>query len=316
MPHLSDAELKTMLVVYADTVGWDLDAPDKTCAAAIPYRRFERLAGLSRSPVYRAIKSLIAAGVITAEQQRDPAGDLAASLFRPSILPAYQPKDRWVVPLEKPGSAAGDTTQCRDRHQGSAATETTGSVANGTGVVPRAAPYTEIETETTSESNPQKCSSPKGGDEFRLFPPKPRVQTKGRDGLSPQQEIWFGQWWPEYWRHEAKKAARMAFGRQVKTEEVFRKVMVATRAQSAEMMSREPSKRPHGATWLNGERWNDEIEVPQNGRHEIGREQQPSFLVRSTAQGNSFQRGLAEAARLSEMKVRPHDGKMAATGEK
>jgi hypothetical protein len=35
--------------------------------------------------------------------------------------------------------------------------------------------------------------------------------------------------------------------------------MAATRAQKPEMLSKEPSKRPHGASWLNGERWQDEL---------------------------------------------------------
>lgn len=34
--------------------------------------------------------------------------------------------------------------------------------------------------------------------------------------------------------------------------------MAATRAQKPEMMQREEKHRPHGATWLNGERWEDE----------------------------------------------------------
>jgi hypothetical protein len=41
--------------------------------------------------------------------------------------------------------------------------------------------------------------------------------------------------------------------------------MAATREQSPEMLNREPSKRPYGATWLNGERWEDEPSAPVNG---------------------------------------------------
>ena len=76
---------------------------------------------------------------------------------------------------------------------------------------------------------------------------------------------WFSQWWKIYWppKH-ARAAAEKAFRAKVKTEARFQRVMAATREQSPEMLSREPSKRPYGATWLNGERWEDEL-APVNG---------------------------------------------------
>jgi hypothetical protein len=37
--------------------------------------------------------------------------------------------------------------------------------------------------------------------------------------------------------------------------------MRATRAQKPEMLMRDAHHRPHGATWLNGERWEDETEI-------------------------------------------------------
>ena len=75
-------------------------------------------------------------------------------------------------------------------------------------------------------------------------------------------EGWFEQWWPAYWRKVAKKAAQAAFKKHVKTPERFAQVMTATRTQTAAMMAREPDKRPHGASWLNGERWTDEPSQP------------------------------------------------------
>jgi hypothetical protein len=66
------------------------------------------------------------------------------------------------------------------------------------------------------------------------------------------------EWWTEYWLRKAKKPAREAFAKRVTTEERFLQVMTATRAQRAEMLSKEPVKRPHAATWLNQERWEDE----------------------------------------------------------
>jgi hypothetical protein len=78
--------------------------------------------------------------------------------------------------------------------------------------------------------------------------------------LASQQEAWFKAWWAEYWHKRAKKAALYAFRKHVKTEEQFHLVLAAMRAQKPEMLQREPVRRPYGATWLNGERWEDELQ--------------------------------------------------------
>ena len=76
------------------------------------------------------------------------------------------------------------------------------------------------------------------------------------------RESWFDAWWPNYWRKVAKQDAQKAFKKHVRTEELFQQVMAATRTQTPMMMAREPDKRPHGATWINGARWNDEPSQP------------------------------------------------------
>ncbi len=53
--------------------------------------------------------------------------------------------------------------------------------------------------------------------------------------------------------------ARAAFGKHVTNETRFNEIMVATRGQTAGMLAKEQRFRPLGATWLNGERWHDEI---------------------------------------------------------
>jgi hypothetical protein len=78
--------------------------------------------------------------------------------------------------------------------------------------------------------------------------------------LASQQEAWFKGWWAEYWHKRAMKAAYHAFRKQVKTEDQFQVVMAAVRAQKPEMLQREPAKRPYASTWLNGERWEDELQ--------------------------------------------------------
>ncbi len=42
-----------------------------------------------------------------------------------------------------------------------------------------------------------------------------------------------------------------------------RAVMAGLRAQLPELLAREPSHRPYPATWLNGKRWEDEIDSPE-----------------------------------------------------
>ncbi len=84
--------------------------------------------------------------------------------------------------------------------------------------------------------------------------------AKVADGLTAEQDGWFSEWWSAYWRRVAKKPARKAFAKLIRTREQFDAVMAATRAQSPEMLGRTIDKRPHPATWLNGERWNDETE--------------------------------------------------------
>ena len=88
-----------------------------------------------------------------------------------------------------------------------------------------------------------------------LFPVEPSKPAESVDG-------WFNEWWAGYWLRKAKKAARRAFGKQVKTAARFEQVMAAMQVQTPEMLSREPQHRPHGATWLNGERWADETTGP------------------------------------------------------
>jgi hypothetical protein len=87
---------------------------------------------------------------------------------------------------------------------------------------------------------------------------KPAPPRNRSEGVTREQESRFEEWWSEYWRHTAKKAARVAFSKHVRTEARFQQIMAATRAQRPGMVAREEHHRPHGATWLNGERWEDE----------------------------------------------------------
>jgi hypothetical protein len=123
----------------------------------------------------------------------------------------------------------------------------------------------EKETERKKETHKHPCSSDDERDgNFRSFNNrrtdshirKPSVKF---GDLTSEQEEWFTAWWSIYWRLVCKKAARVEFGKWVTTKERFEEVMVATKAQSEDMMGRLPENRPHGATWLRDERWTDAL---------------------------------------------------------
>ncbi len=86
---------------------------------------------------------------------------------------------------------------------------------------------------------------------------KPKASPSGKRIGTPEQAQWFEKFWSAYWRKQARKPALAAFCKAVKTAEQFAAVMAAIAAQSPEMLRREPQHRPHAATWLNHERWND-----------------------------------------------------------
>ncbi len=88
--------------------------------------------------------------------------------------------------------------------------------------------------------------------------PKTARSGDGRQG-------WFDAWWEIFWLDIAKKAAQQAFKTQVRTPERFQEIMRATEAQRPGMLAREPRHRPHGATWLRDERWNDKPSQPRAG---------------------------------------------------
>jgi hypothetical protein len=65
--------------------------------------------------------------------------------------------------------------------------------------------------------------------------------------------------WEKYWRKVGKKAARIAWLKKVRLTETLIDVERSLEAQNAVMLAKEAEHRPHMATWLNGERWRDEM---------------------------------------------------------
>jgi uncharacterized protein YdaU (DUF1376 family) len=116
---------------------------------------------------------------------------------------------------------------------------------------------------------PHQPSAPNGAGgnvpPFALAPEQPAAggkRAKARKSLSPEQQAWFAEWWPTYWRRVARKDAEEAFRVNVLTQARFDQVMAATKRQTASMLQRDPDKRPYPATWLDGARWDDEPSRP------------------------------------------------------
>jgi hypothetical protein len=112
---------------------------------------------------------------------------------------------------------------------------------------------------------PFTTTEPDGMFSEQDLPVNPQAE---RRRVQRQQDLWFEQWWAVYWLKKSRKRAREAFGKHVRTEALFQQVMAATKAQSPEMLSREPKHRPHGATWLNGARWEDEAAPEATPKHD------------------------------------------------
>ena len=89
------------------------------------------------------------------------------------------------------------------------------------------------------------------------------------------QGIQFAEFWRDGWLKKGKKDARKMFDRYCTSEAMWQKVHAAELAQRPAMLLRDPEHRPHMATWLNGERWEDEVDPPPT-----------AITIRSVDKGN------------------------------
>lgn len=88
-------------------------------------------------------------------------------------------------------------------------------------------------------------------------------KRKAGDFVSPAQASAFAEFWSEYPLKKAKPNAQKAYVKSVRTTKQHRDVMAGLRGQVPGMLAADPQHRPHPATWLNGRRWEDEIESEQ-----------------------------------------------------
>jgi hypothetical protein len=94
---------------------------------------------------------------------------------------------------------------------------------------------------------------------------KERKGKKGKEGkadkgITGEQETLFIRFWDLYPNKKARKAARKAFdtaARKVPIETMLK--ALAEQKQSADWKKDGGQYIPHASTWLNGERWNDQV---------------------------------------------------------
>lgn len=80
--------------------------------------------------------------------------------------------------------------------------------------------------------------------------------------IEKEKEYMFDRFWAAYPRHENKPAARKAFAKADPDEELLLTMLTAIEKQKASSQWQENGGQyiPHPATWLNGRRWEDEIQ--------------------------------------------------------
>ena len=74
----------------------------------------------------------------------------------------------------------------------------------------------------------------------------------------------FEMFWKKYPRHIARKNALKAWTKLKVDDVLFEKIMHALEKALVQIQWREKQYIPHPATWLNGERWEDEVESPKS----------------------------------------------------
>jgi hypothetical protein len=143
--------------------------------------------------------------------------------------------------------------------------QTTTSAGSGRGVVPDQAGASEEGFKKASKEATTTTSSALADGGFALTAP---VEPKSKPN-DPRSEIeaWFeNEFWPLYPRKVAKAAANKAayYHRKLQFAQDRAAALAGLCAQLPrfqQQMAEDPSKVPHAATWLNGQRWEDEPDL-------------------------------------------------------
>ena len=89
--------------------------------------------------------------------------------------------------------------------------------------------------------------------------PSFKSETRRETTKATSADASFAVFWEHAWRKDSKQAAHKAWRKQCVTSAILQSVLDAVIAQSAYYLAREPDKRPYMSTWLNQQRWKDEL---------------------------------------------------------
>lgn len=76
-----------------------------------------------------------------------------------------------------------------------------------------------------------------------------------------KKEMWFESFWEIYPKHQDKKKAKQKFLKLCKDEKKYQEIMQGLRNVLPVWAKKDTKYIPMPTTWLNGERWNDEVDL-------------------------------------------------------
>jgi hypothetical protein len=99
-----------------------------------------------------------------------------------------------------------------------------------------------------------------------------RQECKNDNNVKNMYGQWFESFWDNFPKKVNKKKAELIFHKVCKDDETFQKI---NSALSSQKLSEQWNKNngqfiPHPSTWLNGERWNDQLNI--KGQNEISKQ--------------------------------------------
>lgn len=123
-----------------------------------------------------------------------------------------------------------------------------------------------VERSATEGTSPKKRSAVKGTSDMRLeahLPPVGGTSNKTEQLDKTEDNNTFGRFWDEYPRKTAKKMAERAWMKIKMTNELYAKIMAALEEQKRSQQWTKDDGRfiPHPATWINQERWEDQMNI-------------------------------------------------------
>lgn len=93
-----------------------------------------------------------------------------------------------------------------------------------------------------------------------------RDRKKNSENIELHTQLWFEKFWAAYPRKIGKKKAKAIWEKLNPDETLVNKIIEAISAQGESVQWKKDGGVfiPHPSTWLNGERWNDEMKTTQN----------------------------------------------------